>query len=118
MSFYNTRLRSLARSTAEPRYYEQGWRDFLESHLFYIRQREDTIPVQIEEYDRYKYEGDFFGLLQTKSVPEEFHWVILRVNDMSSPSELTMDTSMFYFPDLQHIRELMTLYRSQTKKLA
>lgn len=117
MAMNETRLASLANRSADSYYYEQGWREFFEQFLLSVREGQATTLVHVDEYDRYKYEGDLYGLLNFKQVPVELHWPILRVNNMTSPSEFGVQTETLLYPSQEQVRGLMNLYRNKAKKI-
>lgn len=118
MSHYDTRLASLVKPRGDNLYHTEGWRNFIETYMRVLRESEATTPVLIQNEDAFKYEGDFYGLLQNNSVPAEFHWIVMRLNEMTHPGDYEMTRTQLLFPNYEQIRNLMSIYRTASKKIS
>lgn len=97
--------------------YEQKYRNVLETHMDAIRKDPDTINTQINTHDAYKYEYDFYGLLQHLGFPDDFHWIVLRTNDMVDPRDYTADRTVIAIPSTAFLEKLRRLYMTKYSKL-
>lgn len=98
-------------------YYDPAFRRVMETHLGLLRNMPETRVVAIENNLAYKYEHDFYGLLQAKEVPEYLHWVILRVNDMVDPRDFQSSMNQFLYPPAEVIDNIRRIYATTVKKL-
>ncbi len=98
-------------------YYDPAFRRVLETHLGLLRNMQDTKPVEISNDLAYKYEYDFYGLLQAKNVPEYLHWVVMRVNDMTDPREYLSTMNQFLYPPAEVIENIRRIYATTVNKL-
>lgn len=98
-------------------YYDPAFRRVLETHFGLLRNLQDTRVVQIEDNLAYKYENDFYGLLQEKAVPEYLHWVILRVNDMVDPRDYQSSMNQFLYPPHEVVENIRRIYATTVNKL-
>lgn len=97
-------------------YYEEGFRNLIESHLTFLREHPQTSPLTQKPHSGYKYENDFYGYLQDHNVPSHLHWIILRINGMTSPMEFGGEEEFIWIPDNAIIQQLATTYASQRKQ--
>lgn len=87
-------------------YYSDNFRVTIESCLDVLRTR-NASRRSVESSTAYKYEGDFYGLLLDMNVDSRYHWVYLRVNGLSNPTQYTMDSaSTLVVPDHTFIDNL------------
>lgn len=98
-------------------YYDAGFRRVLETHMGLLRNLASTQLVQIEAQLAYKYEFDFYGLLQEKGVAEHLHWVILRVNDMVDPREFKSTMDRLYVPAAEVVDSIRKLHMTAATKM-
>lgn len=96
-------------------YYNPGFRSMIEDHLTIIRNQPDTQVVDIEPLVAYKYAGDFFGLMMSQNIAPQYHWIIMRVNDLISPQDYKDDQLTFIKPSYTFINRLTSVYQSQSK---
>lgn len=96
-------------------YYEVEFRRVLEEHLALIKNRStSTLPVDPNTSIRYK--GDFFGLLITLNVPRHLHWITMRINGMTSPSDANDDIRSVVVVDPSYINTIFNTHRTQSKR--
>lgn len=98
-------------------YYDPAFRRVLESHMGLLRNLTSTQLVAIEPNLAYKYEFDFYGLLQEKGVAEHLHWVIMRVNDMVDPRDFKAEMDRFLVPTAEVIDSIRKLHMTAASKM-
>lgn len=89
-------------------YYDQAFRDVLEDYLSFLKNTNSTTTISVEPMVAYKFEFDFFGLLANYNIQPHLHWIIMRMNDLTSPSDAKADIDTIHIPDngtLDHIRQ-------------
>lgn len=98
-------------------YYTPEWHRFIESHLHWLRKLASNVVLNIEPSDAYKYEADLQGLLQAYNIPMEYHFIVMRMNDMTSPTHYAMSTTQLILPDFQQIESLRSVFATTNKKI-
>lgn len=98
-------------------YYSEAWMRMIESHMTYLRTVSVNNVVDVEPHQAYKYEGDLYGLLNHLKVQPQYHWLTMRLNDMSSPSELTSETKTLILPNFDVIEKLRQVFQTTNKKI-
>ncbi|MNG10404.1 hypothetical protein D3C85_107980 [compost metagenome] len=98
-------------------YYDAAFRRVLETHMGLLRNLASTQLVAIEPQLAYKYEYDFYGMLQERGVAEHLHWVILRVNDMVDPREFKAEMDRFLVPSAEVVDAIRKLHMTTATKL-
>lgn len=109
------RIDGLAIDSGPDVYYEEGFRITLEDHMTYLRTHPNTKTMQIDSFKAYKYASDLFGLLAEYSLPTELNWVIMRMNNMTSPTQCSESLKSLLLPDAQVVERMRSLYMTQNK---
>jgi len=84
-------------------YYSQSFRDVLEDHLTYLKNHSTTNVLSIEPMKAYKYEFDLYSLLREYNIPTHLHWLVMRLNDMVSPTDATVKIDHLIIPDFSTV---------------
>lgn len=105
-------INSLAASEAAAFYYSREIKNMLESHVEFLKAHPETRIVPVAPNITYKYEGDFYGLLTTLKIPMQYHWIILRMNDFSSPTEMSENKIAFIQPSFNVVDQIINMYRT------
>lgn len=98
-------------------YYSPEWHRTLETHMGYLKQLTSNTTAALVPGDVYKYEADLFGLLTHLKIEPRYHWVTMRVNDMTAPSQLRMDRFSLVIPDFAEIERLRQVFQTTKKKV-
>lgn len=94
-------------------YYEQQFRILLEDHMTYLKNLSTTRKLEIDIQNAYKYQGDLSGLLSVYLIRPEFHYIVMRMNDFTSPQEYTPDVRILLIPDEQEISRIRSSYKTK-----
>lgn len=97
-------------------YYSEAWKLTIESHLNYLKELSAANVQTILPADAYKYEADLFGLLLKLKVEPRYHWIVMRLNDMTSPNQMRVDRTFLLMPDLQVVERLRQVHQTTSKK--
>ena len=108
-------IHQLASPSGAALYYDANFRTTLESHLDYLKNHPETRLIQLDPHDAYKYEFDLCGLLSKLGLPQQYHWVVMRVNEMVSPQQLTEETTRIKIPSINVIENIKLLYTTANK---
>lgn len=104
---------ALATSTGDDLFYDKGLMIVFEDHLTYLRKSSDTKIITIESQVAYKYEGDLFGLLYHYSYPKQLHWLIMRMNGITTPTDTTFKLSTLLIPNPQTVDRIKNVYNTR-----
>lgn len=91
-------------------YYTPDIRLMLELHIPYLLANQRSTLIPIDPNDAHKYEYDLNGLLLSYSIPAQLHWIVMRLNNMTSPIEFTTAMTGLYIPDPAVIERLKTMH--------
>lgn len=67
-------------------YYNMAFRNLVETHLNILK-FEAVAFTNIAPDKIYQYEGDFYGLLSELGIEPQYHWIYMRVNNMTNPNQ-------------------------------
>jgi hypothetical protein len=88
----------------------------LETYMDYLRKHPETQSVPINPHDAYKYEGDLISLLRRYQVPRHLHWVVMRMNEFTSTSDVKQDLQSLLVPLDDVVNNIRQLYLTTDKK--
>ena len=93
-------------------YFSLGFQNMMENHIPEIRAKSSTQNFRVDQAMVNKYEGDLFAVLYRMAIPSKYHWTIMRLNNMMSPTEFNQNTVNILLPDYEYIDQLFTIYNS------
>lgn len=96
-------------------YYTEGFRSVLEDHMTLLRNHPTTSLVTVSPADAYHYNHNLYGVLQKMKVPMYLHWVIMRMNNWTSPRVFHLDVTSLLFPDMTLISQIQQSYSSKNR---
>ncbi len=95
-------------------YFTSGFRKVLEDHMTFLRTHEKTQMKVVQPIDLQKYRFDLTGLLNSMQIPLHMHWVIARVNNITSLTDVPEDISYLLIPEYQLIETIKQVYANQS----
>lgn len=96
-------------------YFDRSFRIVLEDHLGILKASIETIMISVKPLEALKYEGDFSGLLTSYNVPVNLHWITMRMNDLTSPSDSPDDLEFIIVPNQTFVERLRSGYMTENK---
>ena len=96
-------------------YYNTAFRNVLEDHMTYLRTHPDTIIVAVTPMQAYRYEFDMTGLLIELGIPLHMHWTVVRMNHMSSLTQVPSDLLQLIVPTDRELSRIKQTYESSLK---
>lgn len=94
-------------------YYNEAFRNEMEVHLPYLRFSRLSYDINVSPDIAYRFEGDFFGLLLALvSMPKQYHWITMRMNNMKDPTEYRRDQLTLRLPQVSDIDSLFSAFRA------
>ena len=99
----------------ESTYFDTQFLILIESHLTYLRKSDGLRVISVSEHQGYKYEGDFFGLLDDLNVEKKYHHIVMRVNGLDSSADFKGDLDHVLLPSLSEIDMLKSILQTSTE---
>lgn len=96
-------------------YYTKQFRDVLEDHMVLLREHPNTKPMTIMPGESFQWRNDLFGLLSSKNIPRHLHWVIMRLNNYTSPRQFTTETMLLLVPDSTVLEKIRQSHNSSAR---
>lgn len=87
-------------------YYDISFQRVLEDHMTYLRSLSTTTRIDVEPIDVIRFKADFYGLLVRLGIPLHFHWIVLRMTGLTSPSKVPETLKSVLVPDEAEITRL------------
>lgn len=94
-------------------FYSREFRHNLELHLDYLRQNAPMAPMAITEQLAYKYEGDMYGAMAELGIRSHMHWIVLRLNGFTSPTQLLSAAGVLMVPEEATITRLLNMLNTK-----
>lgn len=99
-------------SPGENIYYDPSFRVTIEAHLEFLRASTKSNIVDIQQNKAAIYEGDLFGYLAEAGIDLKYHWIIMRVNKMTSPYMFGAHTETLIVPDQTQLEIIRSAHMS------
>jgi hypothetical protein len=96
-------------------YYTDAFRQMVEDHLTILKTTniQTRIITDDDWATLYKYEGDFYGLLNALQIGRQYHWTVMRMNGYRSRFEATADIAQLITPDWAYVNKLAQLAKEK-----
>lgn len=92
-------------------WYSSDFKSVIEDHLVRLRTRSSvSYPISIDEGRQHV--GDFYSLLTSRNIVSKYHWIILRVNNLTTPYKYSGESFDLIIPDQDFIETIYDNYRS------
>ncbi|WJJ54882.1 baseplate wedge protein [Xanthomonas phage RTH11] len=98
-------------------YYTNTWRLLVETHMTWLRARNESQMVAVTPQIAYKYEGDLYGALTELNIPRYMHWTIMRINGLLSPADFKGEAVMLMVPLQETFNSLAAVAATTQKKI-
>lgn len=93
-------------------YFDSKFKQLIEDHIELICSDEHSSEITVSNVDAAVYHGDFNGLLLANGVEHNLHWIIMRMNGLTSPMQYTSDNTTIRLPDISYINILVNRFRA------
>lgn len=111
----NQNLINLEMPYAPAAYDDIGFKNVIEDHLSILANDPECVVVQVTPMQLYKFDFDLVKLLRDIGVSPELHWIVMRINNLSSMRDLPKENVVLRIPDLLKVNRLLQTYRSSAK---
>lgn len=108
-------IKKLAYNEGPSIYYDPKFRAVLEDHMSFLRMHDETIMIQLNAHEVHKWVGDLFGFLLTLNIPAHMHWVVMRINSLSTPTDLNDSISNLLIPSSKALQVIANLHNTRSK---
>lgn len=88
------RLSERLKSSGPSVYYSKGFRTAIEDHLLFLRNSAYTQKFSITAILAHRHTGNFYSLLNALGIEPYLHWVYLRLNGLTTPSQYRGELSL------------------------
>jgi len=92
-------------------FYDPQFRHVLEDHMTWLRENHSE-PLVLRPDEAYQWRGDFFGLLSKKGVARQYHWLVMRLNQYTSPNEFIETIPAILVPNFSVIGKIAQSHNS------
>lgn len=92
-------------------YYTPQFRQIVEDHLTYLKDHPSTETITIDPQTAVRGDGDLVSVLLDYTIPKHQHWMIMRLNGMSSPMDYTQDRTTLRIPGTNVLEQLIKRFR-------
>lgn len=93
-------------------FYNQAFMTALEYHVPLLKNHPKAILLNVKPAEAYQFTGNLYGLLTSLGVPKQYHWIIMRCNDMYSPSEYDEALTALIQPPFDEIDIIQSTWSS------
>lgn len=99
-------INDLSSGTDQSVYYDPDFRNVLEDHITYLKLVQTTTTREIPPGYAARYRGNFYMFLQSQGIQQYMHWVIMRMNDMTSPTQFDESMTTYLIPDVTTLSQI------------
>lgn len=110
-----TSIESLASTPAGDIFDNPDFRRVIEDHLSWLITHPNNISKAVTAHIADVYDFDWVGLLTELRIPQDLHFVVIRMNGGNSLTDVPSDLRALIVPDLAVIQNLVTLMSSSKK---
>lgn len=112
MALSTMSINAQASGMDESIYYTDGLRNMFEDALTWLIVHPKTTIVSVDPGLAYRFEADFYGLLNHDNIPFHLHHLIMRMTGFTAPEEATAQLLQYLKPDFAVVQTLVSLYRT------
>lgn len=95
--------------------YSLGFRNLVENHLSLIRILPGTRILPIDSKKEHSFRGDFYNLLLNEfGIRQDMFWIVLRVNNLTSPLDYDGSLKYITLPNRSDIEFLLRRFLNST----
>lgn len=112
----NPSIEKLAMGAGNSAYDEPEFRNIIEDHLTWLMNHGGTTSISVSPKQIDVYAFDWIGLLNNLNIPSDYHWVVIRMNEGMSFTDVPPLLRNLLVPDFQLVNNLYVLNKS-TKRI-
>lgn len=93
-------------------FYDSDFRNVLEDHMTYLRDNFSQVKM-ISPDQSYQWRGDMFGLLDVLGYARQYHWLIMRLNQFTSPLQFHENVLAILVPDTDEVNRIAQSHKTK-----
>lgn len=97
-------------------WYDDQFRQVLEDHMTFLRNHPDNTYKSVEPMETIRYRFDLFGLFRAKGIEEYVHWVVMRMNGLSTSTDVTEKLVGFIVPSNTVVGQILQHYQTRNTR--
>jgi hypothetical protein len=109
-------IETSAASPASEIFDDVNFKNVLEDHLSWFINHPNTSVIPVTAHQIEVYDFDWIGLLQNLKIPSDLHWLVIRMNDGMSLTDVPSLLRALKVPDYNVVQNLVILHTS-TKRI-
>jgi hypothetical protein len=109
-------IESSASTPASEIFDDVDFKNVLEDHLSWFINHQSTVVVPVTAHQIEVYDFDWIGLLRDLNIPADLHWLVIRMNDGKSLTDVPVMLRALKVPDYTVVQNLVMLHTS-TKRI-
>lgn len=113
MAQTNASIDRLADAYGDDYYFDEAFLIILQSYIPLIRQG-NVVTLTPTNQQLYKYQGDFYGLLDELGVQKQYHYATLLLNNLRNSSDFDSSMASILVPDYSQIDMIHATYTTLT----
>lgn len=109
-------IEALAYDSANEIFDDVVFKNILEDHLSWFINHNSTTILPVTAHQVEVYDFDWIGLLRALNIPSDLHWLVIRMNDGMSLTDVPTTLRALRVPDYSVVQNLVMLNAS-TKRI-
>lgn len=93
-------------------YYNPEFRKTLEAHVPYFRTARSSYRIPVTAFNLVVYNQDLFGFLTEMKIKQNYHWLIMRINDYFSPFDFIAGVDELVAPSEQELEQIRQAWKT------
>lgn len=110
-------IHALMTDSGEDVFYEDAFRNLLESYMPYFRRNKTIAQMSVSINQQLVFEGDFYGLLDELKISKKYHYIVMRLNNLTNSLNYKSSVPFIFLPDFQKIEQMASVYSSSRTNL-
>jgi hypothetical protein len=96
-------------------FYNPAFRVVLEDHMTYFRGLSDNNLFPVTPHQVYKYRFDLGGLMLDLGIALQYHWIVMRVNNITDMTHVPPDLTVLVMPAQKNIDVIAQTHKTISK---
>lgn len=97
-------------------WYDPIFKAVLEDHLSYLKDHPNTQVQILEPNSVIKYRFDLYSLFRFYGIDQQYHWLVMRLNNFETPIDDFSGLEFIYIPDFSVVSQILMQFMSRNKR--
>ena len=111
-------LQDLIETNVSDDYYNPKFRTLLEAYMPTMRNLNGTIRRYVDPSESFLYRNDFVAYLNSLNVPAHLHWIIMRLNSMTSFQQFDKSYTSILIPNPDDVQRILIMWNTASEVTA